>query len=45
MKNSRKDMDQNGSVFLYMKQKFPRISKDKINEAIFVGMRIREIMR
>lgn len=44
MKNFVKAMDRNGRGFLYLKQKFPRISEAKIKEGIFVGPQIRKIM-
>jgi hypothetical protein len=38
-------MDKNGSGFLYLKEKFPKISDAKIKEGIFVGPQIRQIMK
>jgi hypothetical protein len=40
-----KDIDQNGSGFLYIKQNFPRIREARIKDEIFLGPQIREIMR
>jgi hypothetical protein len=37
MRNIIKAMDQNSSGFLYLKQKFPRISKTKIKDGTSVG--------
>lgn len=45
MKNFVKAMDRNGNGFLYLKEKFPRISDAKIKEGIFVGPQIREIIK
>ena len=44
MKNFVKAMNKDGSGFNFLKEKFPRISERKINEGIFVGPQIREIM-
>ncbi|KAH9631061.1 hypothetical protein HF086_015046 [Spodoptera exigua] len=38
-------MDRNGSGFLYLKEKFPKISDAKIKEGIFVGPQIRELIK
>lgn len=38
-------MDQNSAGFIYLKEKFPRISDAKIKEGIFVGLQIRELMQ
>lgn len=45
MKNFVKAMDWNGTGFLYLKQKFSRLSEAKIKEGIFVGPQIKEIMK
>lgn len=37
-------MDRSGLGFLYLKNTLPRISDVKINEGIFVGPQIRELM-
>lgn len=44
MKNFVKALDRNRRGFLYLKQKFPRVSEAKIKEVIFVGPQIREVM-
>ena len=44
MKNFVKAMKQNQNDFLYLKEKFPRISETKMNEGIFVGPQIKDIM-
>ncbi|KAK1805158.1 hypothetical protein P4O66_019509 [Electrophorus voltai] len=43
MKNLVKAMDQNGSVFKYLSEKFPQSSEAKIKEGIFVGPQIRQL--
>jgi hypothetical protein len=45
MKNFVKAMDKESDGFLFLKQKFPRISDAKIKEGIFVGPQIKELMR
>lgn len=45
IKNFVKSMDRNGKGFLYLKQKFPRISEAKIKEGIFVGPQIKEMIK
>jgi hypothetical protein len=35
-------MDQNSTGFMYLKNKFPRISDAKIREGVFVGAQITE---
>ena len=42
-KNLVKAMDQNGSAFKYLSQKFPRLSQAKIKEGIFVGPQITQL--
>ncbi|KAF2358194.1 hypothetical protein FHG87_011047 [Trinorchestia longiramus] len=44
MKNFVKGMDNTTLGFLYLKQKFPKISEAKIKEGIFVGLQIRSVM-
>ena len=36
-------MDQNSAPFMYLKNKFPELSDDKIKEGVFVGPQIREL--
>jgi hypothetical protein len=38
-------MKKDGPVFLYLQQKFPRLSEAKIKEGIFVGPQIRELTK
>jgi hypothetical protein len=38
-------MDQNNSGFMYLKNKFPRISDAKIKENVFVGPHIGELIQ
>ena len=45
MKNFVKGMDRSGLGFMYLKQKFHRMSEAKIKEGIFVGPQIRELFR
>lgn len=45
IKNFVKALDRTGRGFLYLKQKFPRVSEAKIKEGIFVGPQIRELMK
>jgi len=45
MKNFVKAMDQNGSAFKYMTEKFPRLIAAKIKEGVFVGPQIRKLFR
>jgi hypothetical protein len=45
MKSFVKAMDQDGQGFLYLQGKFPRISNAKIKEGIFIGPKIRELMK
>ena len=37
-------MDRTGDGFVYLQNKFPRISEAKIKEGIFVGPQIREVL-
>ena len=45
MKAFVKTMDHNGSGFQYLSEKFPNISDAKISAGIFVGPKIRELMK
>jgi hypothetical protein len=45
MKNFIKAMDKNGAGYMYLKHKYPRLSDAKINEGIFVGIQIRELIK
>ena len=36
-------MDRHSAGFMYLKNKFPRISDAKIKEGVFVGLQIREL--
>jgi hypothetical protein len=46
VKNFVKAMKKDGPVFfLYLQQKFPRLSEAKIKEGIFVGPQIRELTK
>jgi hypothetical protein len=45
MKNFVKAMEHVGKAFQYLQLKFPQISESKIKEAIFVGPRIRNLMK
>ena len=38
-------MDQNRAGFMYLKNKFPRISDYKIKEGVFFGPQIRELIQ
>lgn len=44
MKNFVKAMDRNKAAFMYLISKFPSLSAAKINEGIFVGPQIRELI-
>jgi hypothetical protein len=41
--NFFKAMDGHSAGFMYLKNKFPRISDAKIKEGVFVGLQIREL--
>jgi hypothetical protein len=43
VKNFVKTMKKDGPVFLYLQQKFSRLSEAKIKEGIFVGPQIRKL--
>ena len=45
IKNFVKAMDQNSSGFMYLKNKFPRITYAKIKEGVCVGPLMREIIQ
>lgn len=45
MKIFVKAMDRSGDGFLYLKEKFPKLSEAKIKEGIFVGPQIRQLMK
>jgi hypothetical protein len=45
MKIFFKAVDRDGQVFLYLQRKFPRIRDAKIEEGIFIGPQIRELMK
>jgi len=38
-------MDKNSAGFMYLKNRFPRISDYKIKEGVFVGPQIRELIQ
>jgi hypothetical protein len=44
VKNFVKAMDQNGTAFMYLKNKFARARDAKIKEKVFVGPQIRELI-
>jgi len=45
MKNFVKGMNKTGRGFKYVRNKFPNVSDAKINEGIFIGPQIRELMQ
>jgi hypothetical protein len=45
MKNFVKAVDKNGTGFMYLKHKLPRLSDAKIKEGIFVDPQIRELIK
>jgi len=45
MKNFVKDMDKTGRGFEYVSSKFPNVSDAKIQEGIFIGPQIRELVQ
>jgi len=45
MKNFVKGMDKNGHGFEYVRNRFPNVSDTKIKEGIFIGPKIRELMK
>jgi hypothetical protein len=44
-KNSVKAMDQTGTVFRYLTEKFPGIRAANINEGVFIGPEIHKLFR
>jgi len=44
-KNSVKAMNKEGTAFTYLREKFPRLSKTKLKEGIFIGPQIRDLIR
>ena len=45
MKNFMKAMDRKGCVFIFLQEKFSRISMEKLKSGIFNGLQIRELMK
>lgn len=45
MKNFVKAMNKEGNGFMYLQQKFPRLSDAKIKEGVFIGQNIRELLK
>lgn len=45
MKNFVKAMDRNGNDFLYLKEKFSKLSDAKIKEGVLIGPQIRQLMK
>ena len=45
MKNFVKGMDKTGRGFEYVRNKSPNVSDAKINECIFIGPQIKELMQ
>lgn len=45
LKNFVKAVDRNGRGFMYLKEKFPRLSDAKMKEGIFIGPHIRELIK
>lgn len=45
MKNHVKLLNRDGQAFPYLHQKFPRLSKTKIREDIFVKPNVRDILK
>ena len=45
MKNVVKALDKTKASLKYLYEKFPRLSKAKIKEGVFVGPQIRELLR
>jgi hypothetical protein len=44
-KNSVKDMNHEEAVFVYLREKFPRLSEAKLKEGIFIGPQIRDLIK
>jgi hypothetical protein len=45
MKNFVKAMDRTGPAFVYLAEKFPRLSEEKTKEGVCVGLQIRKLFR
>jgi len=45
MKNFVKTMNQEEAAFIYLREKFPRLSKAKLKEGIFIGPQIRDLIK
>lgn len=45
VKNFVKAMDKNCDGFLYLKEKFPKLSEAKIKEGVFIGPQIRQLIK
>jgi len=45
MKNFLKAMNQGEAAFIYLWEKFPRLSEAKLKEGIFIGPQIRDIIK
>jgi len=45
MKNFMKGMDKTGRGLEYLRNKFPNVSDAKIEEGLFIGPQIRELMQ
>ena len=45
IKNFVKALDVNGSAFTYLREKFPRLSYEKVKAGVFVGPQIRELFK
>ena len=45
MKNFVKAMNQEEAAFTYLRETFPRLSKAKLKEGIFIGPQIRELTK
>ena len=45
MKNFVKAMNQEESAFTYLREKFPRLSKAKLREGIFIGPQMRDLIK
>ena len=45
MKNFVKAINQEEAAFIYLREKFPRLSETKLKEGIFFGPQIRELIK
>ena len=45
IKNSVKAMNQEEADFIYLREKFPRLSEAKLKESIFIGPQIRDLIK